>query len=347
MNTIIPKVTVLMSVYNGSTYLEAAIESILNQTFSEFEFLIIDDGSTDESLSILQHYARIDPRIRLICNNQNKGLTKSLNIGLKQARGRYIARQDADDISLPTRLEKQIAFLDTNTTFGLVGCNIAIIDANGAVSRISKRSTDAYTIRWRLYFHNEYGAHSALTLRTKFVRQLQGYAEEYRYAQDYELWTRMSRHSQLGRLPEVLVLWRAHNQQISSAHKTYQDELAFEIANAHLQTVFQSPVPSLSIQQAIYFYRCEFRKIEYPSQLNHILSKLYTGLKNHRLFPKNARQALRRDVAALYGEYFVRTIYDHQFRYGVMVLFYGVLWHAGAFVSGILEMTRLRISKDA
>ncbi len=114
-----PRVTVLMSVYNGEKYLREAIDSILNQTFKDFEFLIIDDGSTDSSADIIRSYT--DFRIRLIQNEKNIGLTRSLNKGLKLAKGEYIARMDVDDISLPIRFEKQVSFLDKYEDVKLVG----------------------------------------------------------------------------------------------------------------------------------------------------------------------------------------------------------------------------------
>src|SRR5665647_1469233 len=121
-----PKVTVLMSVYNSESFLAEAIDSILGQTFKDFEFLIINDGSKDKSLEIIKNRAKNDPRIRLI-SRPNKGLVKSLNEGLAKARGEYIARMDSDDISLKTRLKKEVDFLDSHPDVGMVGSNYTII----------------------------------------------------------------------------------------------------------------------------------------------------------------------------------------------------------------------------
>ena len=124
-----PIVTVLMSVYNGERYLNEAIDSILAQTFTDFEFLIIDDASTDSTPKILHSYD--DPRIRIVTNEENLGLTKSLNKGLALAQGEYIARMDADDISLPERLMMQLNFLIDNKTVPLVGSGAIMIDEDG------------------------------------------------------------------------------------------------------------------------------------------------------------------------------------------------------------------------
>ena len=123
-----PKITVLMPVYNGEKYLREAIGSILNQTFNDFEFLIINDSSTDSTREIILSYD--DTRIRLEDNEKNIGLTHSLNKGLRLAKGKYVARMDADDISLPDRLEKQLAVIENNTDVSIVACWIDIIDKN-------------------------------------------------------------------------------------------------------------------------------------------------------------------------------------------------------------------------
>src|SRR3990172_12530717 len=116
-----PVITVLMSAYNAEKYLREAIESILNQTFKDFEFIIINDCSTDKTKKIIEEYANKDARIKLINNATNLGLTKSLNIGLKEARGEYVARLDADDVALPERLEKQYEFMNKNRDITLTG----------------------------------------------------------------------------------------------------------------------------------------------------------------------------------------------------------------------------------
>src|SRR5687768_10604451 len=136
----LPSISVLMSVYNGARYLSQSIESILAQTFSDFEFIIIDDCSSDSTPQILNEYARQDSRIRIIRNSENKGLTASLNIGLTQAQGRYIARQDADDISLPQRFEKQIHYLEAHPETIVVSSNIGIIDNTGQYLDTLKRA---------------------------------------------------------------------------------------------------------------------------------------------------------------------------------------------------------------
>ncbi len=127
-----PKVTVLLPVYNGARFLRQAIDSVLSQTWKDFELLVVNDGSTDGTAAILESYS--DPRIRILSNVQNIGLTLSLNKGLQSARGEYIARIDADDIALPIRLEKQVSYLDQHPEVGLVATGVKVIDERGHVT---------------------------------------------------------------------------------------------------------------------------------------------------------------------------------------------------------------------
>ena len=143
-----PRITVLMSVYNGEKYLKEAIDSVLSQTFKDFEVLIINDGSIDKTSKILKTYK--DPRIRIINNKKNIGLTKSLNKGLKLARGEYIARMDDDDVSKPNRLEKQFEFMEKNSKYAVVGSFIEIIDSKGNLSNKVERPIKPKDIGERL-----------------------------------------------------------------------------------------------------------------------------------------------------------------------------------------------------
>lgn len=228
MNKTPPKVSVVMSVYNGSQYLQEAIDSILRQTFSDFEFIIIDDCSTDDTWQILKKYSSQDQRIVLIQNDVNLGLTKSLNKALGIAQGAYIARQDADDVSLPQRLEKLITLLDEQQEIALVSCNIELIDAQGNSIGKRQRSCDTNLVGWYLLFYNRLAGHSQVVFRRSSVLAVGGYSESYRYSQDYELWCRLARVSKIAILPDVLLQQRVHDQQISVSKATAQEELTLE-----------------------------------------------------------------------------------------------------------------------
>ncbi len=200
-----PKITVLMSVYNGERFLSTAIESILNQTYRDFEFIIIDDGSSDRSREIIQSHK--DQRIRLIYNEENIGLTPSLNKGLKLARGEYIARMDADDVSFPQRLEMQVEFLDHNPEVVLLGAWAEVVDENEKKIMVWRYPTDDCVIRWRLLSRNCL-VHSSVMYRKDKVLDAGGYNSSITYAQDYELWTKLSMIAQIRQLPQVLIRHR-------------------------------------------------------------------------------------------------------------------------------------------
>jgi len=215
-----PKVTVLMSVYNGERYLREAITSILQQTWSDFEFLIINDGSTDSSREIIASY--LDPRIRLLDNPTNLGLTKSLNRGLQVARGELIARQDTDDISAPSRLEKQVACFRRQPDLILLGCQANRIDQYGKIIPCSLGLFPLVTleIRWALMFDNPMIHASVMFPRKKILDQFGGYNENYTRSQDYELWSRVANHHIVNNLPDYLVGHRIHGQSLRSQDGT-------------------------------------------------------------------------------------------------------------------------------
>ena len=208
------KLTVLMSVFNADRYLQSAIDSILNQTFSDFEFLIINDGSTDNTSKILASY--YDTRIRIVDNEHNIGLTKSLNKGLEISRGEYIARMDADDISLPDRLGRQMSFLDSTSHIHCVGCDNFIIDENrretGQLKWPHGRNAN---IRAIASSTNPVG-HPNVIYRKDVVMRIGKYNEFYPTCQDLELWFRFYKHGYLtDNVPRRLLMLRKHHRQIS------------------------------------------------------------------------------------------------------------------------------------
>ena len=202
------KVTVLMPVYNGSRYLRQAIESILGQTWSDFEFLIINDGSNDNSRDIILSFD--DRRIRLVDNPSNIGLTKSLNRGLQLARAEYIARQDADDISYPERLERQVKFLDEYPDVVLLGTRTRAIDESGKPQKenLLRIPIGLLAIRWYLMFQNAFIHSSVMFRRSIICEKLGGYDESFAKAQDYELWSRIARSYAVENLSDVLLDYR-------------------------------------------------------------------------------------------------------------------------------------------
>lgn len=211
----LPQISVLMSVYNGQRYLKDAIESILNQTIEEFEFIIVNDGSMDRTCEILEHYEKIDRRVRIVHNDKNIGLTKSLNKALWFARGEYVARMDADDISEPERLRSQIELLKSDKSIGCVGCDAFVIDEEGRTIKtvvLPKRNLSGY-LRKRNCF-----VHGSLVFPMKVLQELGGYNEHMLFVQDYELVLRISQAYELATVRAFLYRLRKSRKSISSKY---------------------------------------------------------------------------------------------------------------------------------
>lgn len=207
-----PVVSVVMSVYNGEKYLREMLESILNQTYKNFEFIIIDDGSTDNTIEILKSFK--DPRIKIF-HQENMGLTKSLNKAIKLSKGKYIARIDVDDIASPTRLEKQVNFLDSNPEIGIVGSFVFCIDEISKTTQKMVLPIYDNKIRKELIKTNVF-IHGSVMIRKKVFEEVGYYNEAFKYVQDYELWGRIAKVYKLHNLPEVLLIRRVTKYSLSS-----------------------------------------------------------------------------------------------------------------------------------
>ena len=218
-NVKIPLVSVVMSVYNGEKYLREAIDSILNQTFKDFEFIIINDGSTDDTLKIIKSYK--DPRI-MLTSRENKGLVASLNEGIERARGKYIARMDADDISVSERLQLQVEYLESNPCVGLVGSQFCTINKDDSVAKslVSMPITD-YDIKLLLGYGTVF-CHSSVLFKKELIGKVGGYDEKYYLAEDHDLWCRMAEVTKVHNIPEVLLAYRLVDSGISSGNSKLQ-----------------------------------------------------------------------------------------------------------------------------
>lgn len=217
-----PVISVVMSVYNNENFLHGSINSILEQTFKNFEFIIINDGSNDNSLKMLLEYQKNDNRI-LTIDQKNIGLTKSLNRGIKLARCKYIARQDADDKSLPDRLKMQIDFLENNPDHFLVGCRHNIIDKSGHMIGEPEMPVpiNDSKIKEVIDKYNPF-IHSFVMFRNDTGKIGYFYDPRYKYSQDIELWTRIRDYYKMHNLPEVLGLSRQWPGMISEKNMKLQ-----------------------------------------------------------------------------------------------------------------------------
>lgn len=213
-----PQVSVVLPVYNGEKYLTESIASILAQTFEDFEFIIINDGSSDRSEEIIRSFA--DSRIRYF-SQANQGLSKTLNRGIALASGKYIARQDQDDISLSIRLEKQVLFLEENPCTLLLGTHAQILEEDRLADRMQAHPLSDAEIRLGMLFDNFF-VHSSVMIRREALIEAGGYSEDItrQPPEDYELWSRIMRQGELANLAEPLLVYREVANSMSRSGKS-------------------------------------------------------------------------------------------------------------------------------
>ncbi len=241
-----PRITVAMSVYNNAPYLPHAIESIVAQTFSDFEFLIVNDGSTDESGEIIDRFARHDSRIRPI-HQANAGLIASLNRIINEARAPLIARMDGDDIALPERFARQVAFLDANPDIGVLGTGCTVIEEDGRPSGYRFENVVSTDDILKDLINGPPLCHPSVLMRRDVVRAVGGYHPAYRHCEDYDLWLRLSERVKMANLADRLLLYRHSASQVSTRHAYVQKIGAAVAWQAHLERAAGRPDPTASL----------------------------------------------------------------------------------------------------
>lgn len=219
-----PAISVVMSVYNDAERLPRAVESIVRQTFEDWELIVINDGSTDATAEVANQLARSDGRLRVI-HQDNSGLTRALIRGCQAATGRYIARQDADDWSHPERFAEQFKLLEEHTHLGFVSCWVSYVGPADEPLEIIRRSAD-WEIATRELLDKRQGppAHGSVMFRKSVYQQAGGYREPFYFAQDSDLWLRMAEIAQVGYVGQVLYHFRRSANSISSASRAFQYE---------------------------------------------------------------------------------------------------------------------------
>ena len=211
LSTRAPSVSVVMPVYNGLQYLTDAVQSILNQTFLDFEFIIVDDGSTERTIELINSFK--DRRIVLLKNVRNIGNYPSRNIGMEIARGKYICVMDADDVAMPVRLERQFCYMERNPEIGICGSYIRNIPSGFCPQFV----TDEPLLKIS-FLSNNYCSHPSLILRNEFLKKfLLQYNEDYCYSADFDLCSRGFRYFKVQNVPDILLQYRRHEGQISTA----------------------------------------------------------------------------------------------------------------------------------
>lgn len=239
-------VSVVMPVYNARRYLREAFESVLGQTFTDWELIAVNDGSNDDSLAILTEFAGRDGRIKVI-TRANTGIVGALNDGLKAATGELIARMDADDLALPGRFEKQVAFLREHPDHVLVGSQVMLIDSDDADlcpkqdTEYSHEAIDKAHLagRWPL-------VHPTVMMRREAVERVGGYRNKYQWLEDLDLFLRLAEVGKLASLPEVLLRYRLHTGSVCHTREGEQDEIRPELeAEVYARRGIERPVGGL------------------------------------------------------------------------------------------------------
>lgn len=232
-----PKVSVLMPVYNGEKYIARAIDSVLSQTFRDFEFIIIDDGSTDKSAEIVGSYK--DNRLRYVANPTNLGLAGVRNRAIKVSNSNYLAWLDCDDISLPSRLMEQVTLLDAHPKIGLCGTWVRTLGLNP--ERTWRYPADPGVVRSRMLFDDPVATSSVMMRRSCLAAEELQFNPRFPPAEDYDLWERISRMNGVCNIPKVLTLYRIHPNQTSTIRHEQQQKAVWTIQSQLLQQLQIDP----------------------------------------------------------------------------------------------------------
>jgi glycosyltransferase involved in cell wall biosynthesis len=227
-----PLVSVLMPAYNAEKYIDEAISSILNQTFSDFEFIIIDDNSSDKTASIIEKYKKKDRRIIALHNTTNLKMAKALNRGIKSAKGKLIARMDADDWSYPDRLEKQVSYMEKNPKVGILGGSMNIVNKEG--KKIGRRdyALSNKEIRKKLFWYSPF-SHPLIMIRKIFLDKVGYYDPVYNPAEDYDLYFRIGEIAEFANLPDLLIKYRIVDNSMTTGSTKKMELQTIAIRNKY------------------------------------------------------------------------------------------------------------------
>lgn len=231
MMTDVPRVSIVLPVYNAEQYLSLAVDSILAQTLDDFELIVVNDGSSDGSGDILAEYARKDPRVRVI-TQENQGVVAACNAGVFAAQGVLIARMDADDIADPERLSVQVTFMETHPDVVAVGAHVKLIDPKGRALKILKMPLEHAGIDAGNLMGGHGICHPAAMIRTEAIRKIDGYRPEFVTAEDIDLFLRLGEIGRLANLDQVLLDYRQHPQSIGYSKRSQQKDTAWRARSA-------------------------------------------------------------------------------------------------------------------
>ncbi len=298
----VPRISVLLSTYNDERFLRDSIESILRQTFRDFELIIVDDASTDRTPQIIAELAAKDVRIVPLRNAKSLRLPGSLNRALEVAQGDVVARQDGDDVSHANRLEEQLQFLDDHPDVGVVGTQMRMVDPEGRYVDDYELPLRHSQIIWAIAFGRSL-AHPTVALRTALLREVGGYDANARDAEDIELWTRLASRARFANLPLTLFDYRVHPASTSQERRAQQLARVWEVRAAWFSSLLSQNVSPTLLQWLHHAQRRSHElSIEELSQLTGLLLDLHEALVERMLFLPQEMQHVRADLARLLAE---------------------------------------------
>ena len=276
-------VSVLLPVYNAEAHIAEAIQSILVQTYGNFELLLINDGSTDRSLEVISSFR--DERIRLVNNESNLKLIATLNKGIDLARGKYIARMDADDVSLPQRLQKQVDFMEAHPETGVCGSWFESFGNHRSIVRYPEKDED---IRIMMLYQTPFCHPSIIFRKDIFDKNGIRFLPEFIHAEDYEAWVRLADHTRFANIPEVLLKYRLHGHSVSAAHQNVQEKNTIKI----IRKIFERTGAGATDADIILFRQAVYSNFKAEKNFIQSVEKIFTGLLNansrSHFFPEKA-----------------------------------------------------------
>lgn len=326
-----------MPVYNGQRYVDEAIASVVGQDYPDFEFVIVDDGSTDGTLAILERWAARDARIVLVRSPRNEGISAALNRGLAVARGEYVARQDADDLCVAGRLARQVAVLDADPGVELVSAGYELMESDGRRRRVLMRDEAPELVEYLLHFSNFVGGHGQVMFRRATVAEAGNYDVAYPYSQDYDLWSKLMRRGRCVVLPIIGMRHRMHEHRVSVVWGKRQQTHSVEISRNNLELLLQRKLSDEEIGAVAAVWRYTGERGMAPGA-----HRLFT--ETYRLFaakvPRRHRRRVRMYKARIWVIGAAMHFKHRQFAESLQYMAYGMRWHPLGVVTGSVAVAQ-------
>lgn len=277
----LPLVSIIFASYNAEKYIEEAVDSIINQTYDNLEIIIVDDCSSDDTWKILEKYASKDNRIVLYRNQENSKLPFSLNFAIKKANGKYLARMDADDISLPIRIEEQVRFMETNEDIGICGTAVELFGEN-VKKYILNHPIEHAEMKTRLLFSVCFNHPTVMIRKSILKNNVLKYHLEYVNSQDYELWSRLCEITKMANINKVLLKYRIVNNSITVTTDKYKEALRYKL----LKGVFRKVLEKLNVENTE-----EENKLHFIIGLNYRIKNADININNLETYLKKILKA--------------------------------------------------------